>query len=395
MESPLSPTNGGPDTTEDTRTSTPSTKLVPAVCTQCGGALEVDPLQEAAVCQFCRTPFIVESAIAKYVSQTTIEHADTVVNGADTVNVHQSGVASVVGFVERQLKRKQDKEDAQEREAAARAEEERRALAAMPPLQRVFKKSGALIVSIAVVIIGMIFLSVMAAVSATPDENGFITMPSASSSFRGKDYHAVVEDLTDRGFTNVASRPLGDLVTGWIDKPDEVDKVTVAGNPDYSTSKRFPPNVEIVVYYHSFPDEDADASANDTAGEPEASAPSASAAPEPGATSDAVAGGTEFAQQIRTRFLEAWGVDSELDLLGAYLVDPVAPSYAITSWESVGSQVRVHVQEDISADEARAIGKQILGLTCGDFPSFSGVIVQGTNRLDINVPRSAMPLCTM
>ena len=30
-------------------------KLVPAVCTQCGAALEVDPSQEAAVCKFCNT----------------------------------------------------------------------------------------------------------------------------------------------------------------------------------------------------------------------------------------------------------------------------------------------------------------------------------------------------
>lgn len=40
--------------------------LVPAKCTNCGGALDVDPNQEAAVCKYCGTPFIVEKAINNY-----------------------------------------------------------------------------------------------------------------------------------------------------------------------------------------------------------------------------------------------------------------------------------------------------------------------------------------
>ncbi len=37
--------------------------LVAAKCTQCGAELEVDNTQEAAVCKYCGTPFIVEKAI--------------------------------------------------------------------------------------------------------------------------------------------------------------------------------------------------------------------------------------------------------------------------------------------------------------------------------------------
>lgn len=40
--------------------------FVPAKCTCCGATLEVDPRQEAAVCRFCNTPFIVEKAINNY-----------------------------------------------------------------------------------------------------------------------------------------------------------------------------------------------------------------------------------------------------------------------------------------------------------------------------------------
>ena len=37
--------------------------LTPAKCTQCGAVLEVDNNKDAAICNFCGTPFIVEKAI--------------------------------------------------------------------------------------------------------------------------------------------------------------------------------------------------------------------------------------------------------------------------------------------------------------------------------------------
>ena len=38
--------------------------LVAAKCTSCGAALTVDSSKDAAICNFCGTPFIVEKAIA-------------------------------------------------------------------------------------------------------------------------------------------------------------------------------------------------------------------------------------------------------------------------------------------------------------------------------------------
>ena len=62
-------------------------RLVPAICTQCGGQVQVDPSQEAAVCQYCGTPFIVEKAIQNYsIQNAKIEHVDTVnINTKGTV----------------------------------------------------------------------------------------------------------------------------------------------------------------------------------------------------------------------------------------------------------------------------------------------------------------------
>ncbi len=85
-------------------------ELVPAVCTQCGAQLEVDPAQEAAVCKYCNTPFIVAKAINNYnVQNARIEHADN-------VNIDLTGsVKETLSFVGEQLKesRKARKERAE------------------------------------------------------------------------------------------------------------------------------------------------------------------------------------------------------------------------------------------------------------------------------------------
>lgn len=89
-------------------------KLVPAICTRCGGAVEVDPAQETAICPFCGTQFIIEKAVHNYnVQHATIEHADH-------VNIDMTGsVKEVLDFVgnnmmeskeERMERRKQEAE---------------------------------------------------------------------------------------------------------------------------------------------------------------------------------------------------------------------------------------------------------------------------------------------
>lgn len=91
-------------------------KLVPALCTQCGGTVEVDTRSEKAECPFCGASFIVEKAVNNYnVQHATIEHADN-------VNIDMSGsVKTVLDFVGEQMKesrefRKEARKEAAERE---------------------------------------------------------------------------------------------------------------------------------------------------------------------------------------------------------------------------------------------------------------------------------------
>ena len=46
--------------------------LVPAICPQCGGTIEVDNTREAGICKYCGTPFITEKAINNYTISNSI-----------------------------------------------------------------------------------------------------------------------------------------------------------------------------------------------------------------------------------------------------------------------------------------------------------------------------------
>ncbi len=54
--------------------------IIPAKCTSCGASLNVDSTKDASICEYCRTPFIVEKAINNYNISNTNNISDSVVN---------------------------------------------------------------------------------------------------------------------------------------------------------------------------------------------------------------------------------------------------------------------------------------------------------------------------
>ncbi len=82
--------------------------------------------------------------------------------------------------------------------------------------------------------------------------------PSGSSAQKGRDYQDVVKDFESKGFINIQTEPLYDLVIGWLTKDGEVEEVSVDGDKDYSPDKWYQNDVEVVITYHTFPEESDD-----------------------------------------------------------------------------------------------------------------------------------------
>lgn len=77
--------------------------------------------------------------------------------------------------------------------------------------------------------------------------------PSGSSVQKGRNYQSVVDDFEKKGFINIKTEALDDLITGWLTKDGEVKSVSVDGDEKYSADKWYPNDVEVIITYHTFP----------------------------------------------------------------------------------------------------------------------------------------------
>jgi len=205
-------------------------QMTPAICTQCGASVEVDPKQEAAVCEYCRTPFIIDKAIKSYnLQNATVSHVDS-------INIIKTGaVESVLNFADKQITRIAEEEKVQRVKSSA-----------------FVKKYWWVYIAALVVLFSMLFF---VAADESKDSAGKIRVNVASSDLVGKNYEDVVTNLKNAGFTNVETEVIDDLVTGWLTKDGEVDKVEIDGTTSFSSDSKFEPSAKIVVAYHTFPEQ--------------------------------------------------------------------------------------------------------------------------------------------
>ncbi len=249
-------------------------KLVPAICTQCGGEVEVDPSKEMATCKYCGTSFFVEKAISNYSLQNA--HIENV----ESVNIHKRGaVESVLSFVEKQQDKKQQKIDEEKRrvEEEKRKQEEQRkkilgaialvfgAIFAFLTDKKNWKRNYAII---GVSVIAIVIFSVTRPTPIPVDHTGEAKTPSGSIIHEGDDYKEVIKRFEEKGFVNIKTEKMDDLVTGWLTKDGEVEKVSVDGDVDYSPDVWYPNDVEVLITYHTFP-EKSNTSAKETLSEDE------------------------------------------------------------------------------------------------------------------------------
>lgn len=92
--------------------------IVPAICTQCGAAVEVNDAQDAAICPHCHTPFIIEKAINHYHTTQNYQINGGVVNihsGPSVEDIYKNARALILDgaciqqFVDDSLRTEQDK----------------------------------------------------------------------------------------------------------------------------------------------------------------------------------------------------------------------------------------------------------------------------------------------
>ena len=103
-------------------------------------------------------------------------------------------------------------------------------------------------IAIVCVIIGMIFSQL-----EKPKQNE-VAIPMSSSEYEGDNYNQVLIELKNSGFTNVQIVENPDLVTGWINKDGDVERVSINGDYNFDAGDIFPKDSKVIITYHTFQD---------------------------------------------------------------------------------------------------------------------------------------------
>jgi hypothetical protein len=77
---------------------------------------------------------------------------------------------------------------------------------------------------------------------------------SKSSDVMGREnYKKAISELKKTGFTNIKTKALDDLITGWLTKDGEIEKIEINGETEFKANDSFPKDSKIVITYHTFP----------------------------------------------------------------------------------------------------------------------------------------------
>lgn len=84
------------------------------------------------------------------------------------------------------------------------------------------------------IFIACIIITLVGCAGDSNGHEGEAKTPSGSSIQKGRDYQEVVNEFKEKGFKNIKTEKLEDLITGWLTKDGEVESVSVDGDKDYS-----------------------------------------------------------------------------------------------------------------------------------------------------------------
>lgn len=71
-------------------------------------------------------------------------------------------------------------------------------------------------------------------------------------------YDSIKEQFESVGFTNIKCEPIDDLVFGWLTEDGEIESVTIGGSEEFDEYDSYAFDTEVVITYHTFPEEEND-----------------------------------------------------------------------------------------------------------------------------------------
>jgi hypothetical protein len=82
------------------------------------------------------------------------------------------------------------------------------------------------------------------------------SVPNGSETYEEEDYKDVVAELQAAGFSDIETKSIEDLITGWLTKDGEIEKISINGDSQFDSGTWFPVDSKVRITYHTFPSEE-------------------------------------------------------------------------------------------------------------------------------------------
>lgn len=129
----------------------------------------------------------------------------------------------------------------------------------IPPINTSSKEKSPLIKYCLMILLGLFFLGILSSIFGEEHndddktDSSNIKIGTAASGFNSQNYLDVVDKLRKKGFTDICTEPVEDLITGFLTSENSVKEVSIDGKTNFKRSDYFPKDAKIIVRYHTFP----------------------------------------------------------------------------------------------------------------------------------------------
>lgn len=217
-----------------------SVKLITLKCPECGSFLDIEEGREFIYCSYCGAKVLIDNDnehIYRHIDEAGIKHEET----------------------ERVVRLKEMEMAEKKREAAHKA--------------MAFKIKATMVlvlISVVMMVLGqvtsyemlsiiaffpfmvIIYMWIFTTIQEENQVDDFQVRVPLISDYQKNSYQTIEERFRNAGFSNIKCVPLNDLSLGLFQKPDLVDSITINGHSVTTEGKKYPPNVPVVISYHSF-----------------------------------------------------------------------------------------------------------------------------------------------
>lgn len=106
-------------------------------------------------------------------------------------------------------------------------------------------------------LITVVFLIFLLGACSKHEDSNKIKAPASADDFKNEQFNDVQKRFEKSGFKDIEFEKIDDLITGWLTKDGEVDKVSIDGVTDFSNGDSFNKDAKVLITYHTFPEKDS------------------------------------------------------------------------------------------------------------------------------------------